>query len=174
MPAMRTLNLGSGRDVIDGAIRVDRRAHVRPDVVADLDHAPWPFADDSFDLVYAKDVIEHLADVVRTMEELHRVCRAGARIVITTPHFSSYGSYTDPTHRQHLGFFSLDYFTDGHPLDFYSRARFAKEDARLVFEPGWKNKLVWRLANAFPRFWERHLAWMLPAWFIGIELRVLK
>ena len=171
---MRTLDLGCGRDVVAGAIRVDRRAGIRPDVVADLDQRPWPFADDSFDVVYARDVIEHLADVVATMEELHRVCCPGARVLITTPHFSSHGSYTDPTHRHHLGFFSFDYFTNGHALDFYSHARFTKASARRVFGPGWKNNVVWRVANAFPRVYERHLAWMLPAWFMGLELRVVK
>jgi len=39
---------------------------------------PVPFADSSFDGLQAVHVIEHLADVIRAMEEFHRLVRAGA------------------------------------------------------------------------------------------------
>jgi SAM-dependent methyltransferase len=172
---VRVLNLGSGkREIGTAAVSVDIAPGVRPDVVHDLNSYPWPFGDDTFDAVYCIDVIEHVDDVVRAMEEIHRVSRPQGRVTITTPHFSCANSYTDPTHRHHLGFFSFDYFTGENQWDFYSRARFRKVKAGLVFYPKAKNKLVWRLANRWPAFYEEHLAWILPAWYMHFEMEVVK
>src|SRR5689334_15615902 len=83
------LNLGCGRKHRPDAVNLDRTAASSPDVVHDLDVLPWPFPDSRFQQVLAYDVIEHLADIVRALEEIHRVCRDGASIEITVPHFSS-------------------------------------------------------------------------------------
>jgi SAM-dependent methyltransferase len=45
-----------------------------------------PFREDSFQVVFALDVIEHVADDQRLGEELLRVVRPGGRLVLTTPH----------------------------------------------------------------------------------------
>ena len=172
---MRILNLGSGKDrSIADAVTVDINRSTSPDVVHDLNNVPWPLDDDTFDIIYCKDIIEHLGDVVKTMEEIHRVARGGARVHITTPHFSCANSYTDPTHRYHLGFFSFDYFTGENQWDFYTKTRFKKVQTGLVFYPKFKNKLIWRIANRWPAFYEEHLAWIFPAWFMSFELEVIK
>lgn len=172
---MRVLNLGSGKDrSIAGAVTIDMNPHTSPDIVHDLNRVPWPFDEGTFDAIYCKDVIEHLEDVVKTMGEIHRIARAGAKVYITTPHFSCANSYTDPTHRHHLGLFSFDYFTGENQWDFYTKARFKKVKAALVFYPKFKNKLIWRTANRWPAFYEEHLAWILPAWFMSFELEVIK
>lgn len=171
----RVLSLGSGReDGLEAALKVDRNPSVSPDVVHDLDRVPWPFEDNSFDVIYCRDVIEHLQDVVRAMQEIHRIARPEATVHITTPHFSCANSYTDPTHRHHLGLFSFDYFTEDHYLNYYTSARFRIRTKRLLFHPGVKNAIAWRLANRYPSFYEKHLAWIFPAWFISLELEVVK
>ena len=73
------------------------------DVVHDLNCIPWPFADDTFEEVHAYDVLEHLEDVVRALEEIHRVSRHGATVHVTVPHFSSANAFTDVTHRHWFG-----------------------------------------------------------------------
>ena len=90
------LNLGCGRKRREGAVNVDCTTRTSPDVVHDLNVRPWPFPNDAFAEVFAFDVLEHLEDVVAAMEELHRVCRNGARVEITVPHFSSANAFTDP------------------------------------------------------------------------------
>jgi len=172
---MRILSLGSGNNrPIPDAVTLDINPRVSPDILHDLNKIPWPIDDDAFDLIYCTDIIEHLADVVKTMEEIHRVARARARVFVTTPHFSCANSYTDPTHRHHLGFLSFDYFTGQNQWDFYTNARFRKVKGELVFRPKFKNKLIWRIANRWPAFYEEHLAWIFPAWFISFELEVVK
>lgn len=169
-----TLNLGCGRKYLAEAVNVDVTPTTRPDVVHDLNVRPWPFADDAFREVLAHDVLEHLDNLVAVMEEIHRVCRAGAHVKITTPHFSCANAYTDPTHRHALGWFSFSYFTDESDLGFYSGARFRPVRTQLVFRPTLVNKLIWRLANRYPAAYEQRWAWIFPAWYLYFELEVLK
>jgi SAM-dependent methyltransferase len=171
----RVLDVGSGRDrSLPGAVTVDRVADTGPDVVHDLDQYPWPFETSRFDTIVCKEVIEHLADVVRAMEEIHRIGRPGARVHITTPHFSCANSFTDPTHRHHLGYFSFDYFTRGKQWDFYTAVRFRPVRRRLHFYGRYKNLHVSWFANRYPRFYEEHLTWMFPAWYLSVELEIVK
>jgi SAM-dependent methyltransferase len=44
-----------------------------------------PFADESFDLVWCSEVIEHLQDPAFSMSELRRVTRSGGELILTTP-----------------------------------------------------------------------------------------
>ena len=169
-----TLNLGCGRKLMDAAVNLDVSPDVGADVVHDLARLPWPLPSDAFVSVHAYDVIEHLENVVGAMEEIHRVCRTGARVHITVPHYSSATAYRDPTHRHQFGCFSFDYFAAGHELAFYSAARFKRHRAQIVFYPTLVNKIVHRLANKNPAAYEQRWAWMFPAWFLSIELEVLK
>src|SRR5215475_5495588 len=75
MPSPRVLDVGCGVHKQPGAIGLDRNPASRADVLADLDRFPYPFADSSFDHVTAIHVIEHVDDVIRTMEEFHRLVR---------------------------------------------------------------------------------------------------
>jgi len=174
----RILQLGAGEQRLGeepgSVVRVDLREDTKPDVVWDLDRFPWPFEESSFDLIDCTDVIEHLEDVVRVMEEIHRVGRPGARVRIATPHYSSSNSFTDPTHRHHLGIFSFDYFTGENTWGFYSKRRFRKTRAELIFHPGLLNRIVRRIARRWPAAYERRLAWIFPAWFMSIDLEILK
>src|ERR1700730_15450467 len=120
----RRLNLGCGRQRRSDCLNVDVRAGLAPDLVLDLDRRPWPLPRNHFEHVYAAVVVEHLADVKGFMEELHEILAPGGMVEITTPHYSCANSYSDPTHRQHLAFFSFDYFTSEHAWNFYTAARF--------------------------------------------------
>ncbi len=170
----RILNLGCGSKRIDGATNVDRVASVHPDVVHDLDQTPWPFGPSSFDEVVGYDVLEHAADIVRFMEEIHRVSAPGAIIRLTVPHFSCANAWRDPTHRHAFAQGTLDYFCEGHPLEFYSSARFERVAARIVFRTTLVNRLVGRAANRWPEAYEDRWCWIFPAWFLYFELRALK
>ncbi len=172
---LRILNLGGGKDrSIPNAVNVDISPDVSPDIVHNLNRFPWPFKESEFDAIYCKDVLEHLENLVGVMEEIHRVSKPGGRVYITTPHFSCANSYTDPTHCQHLGLHSFDYFTGDRREDWYTPVRFKKIRADLFFHLKWKNKLVWRLAKWRPDFYEEHLPWIFPAWFMYFELEVMK
>lgn len=54
-----------------------------------------PFENASFDLVCAFDVIEHVEDDSRALEEMVRVCKPGGKIMVTVPAFMSLWSEHD-------------------------------------------------------------------------------
>jgi 2-polyprenyl-6-hydroxyphenyl methylase/3-demethylubiquinone-9 3-methyltransferase len=73
---------------IDVAEEPLRRARARrPDL--DLRRVepagPWPLADVSFDVVWAGEVIEHVADTAAWLSEVRRVLRSGGALVLSTP-----------------------------------------------------------------------------------------
>lgn len=168
------LNLGCGRRPIDGMVNLDVSPEVGADVVHDLNCAPWPFAGDTFEEVHAYDVLEHLDRVPAVLGEIHRVSRAGARVHLTVPHFSCANAFTDVTHRHFFGWRSFDPFSPGHALAHYGTARFCRRSGRLSFYPSLLNRVVHRLANRWPERYEQRWAWIFPAWFLYVELEVLK
>lgn len=170
----RRLNLGCGRDLRPGYLNVDAAAEVRPDLVWDLDRTPYPLPANHYDEILARDVVEHLGSVPAFVEEAYRLLRPGGELEITTPHFSSANSYRDPTHRWHLGYFSFDYFLEGHPLVHYSSARFEIVRRELAFHPTRANRIVGWWARRDVERWERQWCWTFPAWYLLFRLRAVK
>lgn len=45
-----------------------------------------PLKSNNFDIIFTLDVIEHVSDEIKFMNELFRVCKKNGYIIITTPH----------------------------------------------------------------------------------------
>lgn len=74
---------GAEATSVDLSIQAGLRASQFFDVPsAAVDAARLPFADDSFDVVFLSEVLEHLAHPVRTLAELQRVARVA--VIVTT------------------------------------------------------------------------------------------
>jgi SAM-dependent methyltransferase len=58
-----------------------------------------PFADQSFDSVVMKDLLEHVSDPVRTVREARRVLRPGGRLFASSPDAQRW-VWDDYTHRR--------------------------------------------------------------------------
>lgn len=173
---MKKLSVGCGNQKPEpNLVRLDISAEVNPDVVWDLDEFPYPFANSEFDEIECLDVIEHLADIPKTLEEFNRIIKPGGILKITTPHFSCANSYIDPTHKWHLSYFSFDFFCEGHQFYYYSNARYRIRNRCILFQKGWLNKrIMGKLANKFPKTYEQRWAWIIPAWFLYFELEAVK
>jgi SAM-dependent methyltransferase len=172
-PAARILELGCGANKTPGAVGVDRVAGPGVDVVHDLRSCPWPFPDDTFDEVRLSHILEHLDDVLRVMEEIHRISRPGAQVLIWTPHYSSMNSWTDPTHCLHMGFHSMDLFTKEARYD-YTGVRYAIVERRITFGLGLLC-LPGKLINAWsPDAFEKYFAFIFPARDLFFRLKVVK
>jgi len=174
----RVLHMGPGREGALG-LKVDRIRDVKPDVVMDLNRAPYPFRSDSFDGAYAFSVIEHLDNFFDVLSELHRIIKNGGLVVFLTPHFSNDGSFIDPSHKLHLAARSFDYFIEGTDLfasyGFYSNVRFRLKERLLMIEPPWNHLPgLQRAVNKMTAFYERHACYLIRGRGLYIELEVVK
>ena len=107
---IKILDLGCGKRKQKNAIGIDISKDTDADVIHDLNSFPYPFDDNEFNYVYADNVIEHLDDVVKVLEELHRITKDGATIKIIVPFFRSVYARIDPTHKHFFTVRSFDYF----------------------------------------------------------------
>ena len=82
-----------GAEVAQEALERARRVHhgLRFELVA-VD-GPLPFGDQAFDLVWASEVIEHVADTSRWLSEVRRVLAPGGRLLMTTPNHGRLGVF---------------------------------------------------------------------------------
>jgi SAM-dependent methyltransferase len=167
------LDVGCGSAKWPGAVGLDISPDTDADVVHDLDEFPYPLEDDAFDQVLMQDVIEHVAEPIRVIEELVRVCRDGARIHLRTPHFSSALAYGDPTHKHYLsadGVRSLAEPRFAH----YTATRLRVVRVTLDLWLPFRALGIGRLANRFPVPYECYLAFRFPAMNIRAEFEVRK
>jgi SAM-dependent methyltransferase len=96
-------------DVAEEALRRARARAPKADSVWLTEGAPLPFDEDAFDVVWAGEVLEHVADVVGLLAELRRVLRWGGRLLATTPWHGRLVVATDAhfdPRSDHLRFFS--------------------------------------------------------------------
>jgi Methyltransferase domain len=151
---MRKLNLGCGRDYRDGCVNVDFNLEVRADLYADLS-VNLPFADDSIDEVLLDNVLEHIPRprYFLFMDDLYRVCKAGARISVYVPHYSGMYAFKHPAHYVYFGVGTMhlhqpEILFSG---ERYSKARFNVVEERLLFFH--HNLVNHRLLSKLPINW---------------------
>lgn len=125
------VDLGCGGTKEEGSIGVDIVPLEGVDVIASLAERPYPFADNSFDTIHLKNMIEHLPDTIGTMEEIHRIARPDSRVVITVVNWNSHYAAMDPQHARLFTENSFDFFGKRVGRSYYTKARF--EVARVDF-----------------------------------------
>ncbi len=173
----RVLDIGCGtRKIEPAAIGIDVLPDSAADKVWDLDAYPWPLDSSEFTRIHMSHIIEHLADPVRAMAEVHRVARDGADVFVTTPHFSSHNSYADSTHKRHLAASSFEHLTGKDFPSFRgSPFRFEIVSLELTFGGNFVLDYLGRfLARRSLKWYERHAAWVFPALDIRCHLRARK
>lgn len=179
-PGLRVLHLGCGNAKLQGAVGVDVLDLPSVDVVYDLDVAPWPFDDNSFDVVFVHSILEHADNVVSFLNEVWRVGAPGARVVIAVPYFRSVDSFTDPTHKHFFTSRSLDYFCDTHNALSgygYTDKRFKK----IGFWYGWPRvsanpfvRIFKHLITRRQGLYDQYLSLIFPVKIVIWELEVKK
>jgi len=74
-----------GIDVAEEPLRRARAREQQLDLRIVDDGAPWELEDASFDVVWAGEVIEHVADTAAWLSEVRRVLRSGGSLLVSTP-----------------------------------------------------------------------------------------
>ena len=134
-PSSAKLQLGCGHNLRVGWVNHEMIALPGVDVVHDLRQCPWPFPDQSFEQVYADNVLEHLPDTVGAMEEIYRITKPGANIFLGVPYWNSFEAWGDPTHTRVFTEETFEFFDPttwrGRERSYYTKARFKVD--RIVY-----------------------------------------
>ncbi|MBI3987664.1 MAG: methyltransferase domain-containing protein [Lentisphaerae bacterium] len=173
---MMKLNVGCGMDVQEGYTNIDWCDYGNNRIqIVDVTRFPWPFADGIFDEIKIQAVLEHLPDQVKTMEEVHRICKKGAVVKISVPHFSGTNTWDDPTHLRGYSTHTLRYFCgDGSsayrngqkPPLFRMRKEVLNVSAALPFL-----NIVPRILGH--RLYERFFSYLIPCQGLYVELEAI-
>jgi 2-polyprenyl-6-hydroxyphenyl methylase/3-demethylubiquinone-9 3-methyltransferase len=106
-----------GIDVAEEPLRRARARHPELDLRIVQGEGPWQLPDAGFELVWAGEVIEHVADTAAWLSEVRRVLRPGGRLLLSTPAHGrlallglalssrAFAAHFDPR-RDHLRFYS--------------------------------------------------------------------
>lgn len=102
-----------GADIAEAALARARAQHPELDFRLIAIHGPLPFEDNAVDLVWASEVIEHIADTARWLSEIRRVLTPRGRLLLTTPVHS----------RLKLALYGIERYSDplGDHLHLYTR-----------------------------------------------------
>lgn len=170
---MDSIDIGCGSSKRPGSYGVDIHPYDGVDKVLNLDRAPWDLPSDTFRTIYATHVIEHVDDLVMFMREIHRIAAPDATVEIVTPHFSSFNSWADPTHRRHMTSNWHELFDTGYLAA--QTGRFACISSEVTFGKSLRSKLGALLAKVLGlRSWEKTRAFSFPGMDLRTVLRVVK
>jgi len=171
---MNKLNLGAGADAKQGYVNLDINAGKDIDVVHDLNAFPYPFKDNEFDEILAYSILEHVDDLMKTMDELYRILKPGGKLDIIVPHYNGPIAWGNPTHVRTFTYESFLFFTKGFSQEKYSKHTFSHGKVALRFGKGiqvW-NWVIEAFANLFPRVYENSFLSVFPA--LGIRAVLTK
>lgn len=172
---MKKLNIGCGKEIKGGFVNLDSVKLSGVDVVHNLDVYPWPFKKDEFNYVVSNHVLEHLDSIIKPIEEIWKITKNKAHILIEVPVFPSIGAMADPTHKQFYTYRTFDYFRPEDSLNYYSKARFNIISKNIIFTKplfffGW----FFNLSISMQKFYTNFLAFLIPAFALKIELETVK
>jgi hypothetical protein len=135
------LDLGGSHNCPPGYTCVDRRPprSDTPYIIADL-NGRYPFESGEVGVIRAADFLEHVADKMHSLHEIHRVLRPGGHLISLTPSTSGpngeagRGADQDPTHVSRWNSNSFWYVT---------RRQFAQyiDNTTVKFAPVWVEDL---------------------------------
>ena len=125
------LNLGCGKNKIKGYINLDKIKESKPDVICDLNHN-FPFKNDIADKIIAIQLLEHLNNTIKTMEEIWRISKNNCFVRIDVPYYNCKGAFADPSHCSFFTDSTFNYFTGEDIFYHYSNTNFEIKKIKFV------------------------------------------
>ncbi|WP_051533996.1 methyltransferase domain-containing protein [Desulfitibacter alkalitolerans] len=124
------IDLGSGKRRQPGYIGIDRIDIPGVDIVADINKG-IPLENDVVDYVIASHSLEHVDDLMKTMEEIYRVCKHMAIVCIVAPYFNTSLNMANPYHKQAFNEHTPRFFTSN------NNYLIPKEDYKFPSSASW-------------------------------------
>lgn len=174
----KSLDIGCGNRKVKGAIGLDSVKIEGVDIVHDLNKFPYPFKDNSFDIIYANQVLEHLdAPLDKILGELCRICEPEGKIKIVVPHALNVAGFADPTHKKFFTYFTFDYF-GSNEQSYYTKTRVKIIKKKFIYITGNKSSKLLKpleyFINKFPKIYSYFFAYILPISTLYFELKPIK
>ena len=180
------LELGCGsKKKVDEAIGIDAIDYDCVDIVGDAFRVLRGFPSCSVDALYSFHFFGHITDIEILLKEIARVLKVGGRLKIVVPHFSNPHFYSDPTHRNFFGLYTLSYFSESKQFfrqvpTYNHTIQFSVEKVDLIFKSfrpfycrhGIKKMLgmIFNSCSYMQEFYEENLCYLFPCYEISYEL----
>jgi SAM-dependent methyltransferase len=167
------------------AIGIDVIDDTCVDIVGDVYDVLSRIPDNSVSAVYSYHFFEHVEDIEAIMKELARIIKEDGLLVVVTPHFSNPYYYSDYTHKNQFGLYSLSYFSDdsifSRKVPRYNKSpEFDLCKVDLIFKSPrpfyfrWALKkffqIIFNLNRYMMEFYEEHLCYIVPCYEIRYEM----
>jgi len=171
----KKLHLGCGKNIKKGWVNLDLMALPGVDVVHNLNKFPYPFKDNQFEKIFSDNVLEHLEDLIKPLEELYRICKNKSTIEIIVPLAPTMHAFRDPTHKLFFTYRTFEYFQEGHVFNYYSKSKFKIIERKIIFHNrlGFLTKLI-NLNENIKKFLCEFFSQFFPPAFLRVKLEVIK
>jgi len=175
MKQSKKLTIGCGKDIKEDFVNLDIVKLPGVDVVHNLNKYPWPFKDNTFEYIYCDNVLEHLEDIIKPIEEIWRISQNKGEAKIIVPIFPSVWSFCDPTHKSVYTFFTFNYFRPEDSLNYYTKARFKIKSRKIIFQKGLQ-PIQWIVNSTkfTQKTWALFISHLVPAQFLEVSLEAIK
>jgi SAM-dependent methyltransferase len=132
-----------GMEAAEAALKRARAQHPGLDFRRAGIGEPLPLEDNSFDVVWCSEVIEHVADTARWLSEVRRVLVPGGRLLLTTPAHD----------RLQVALFGIERYSDplGDHLHLYTRRSLEKLLRDFGFHPVDIRRAGWQAPTLLAR-----------------------
>jgi predicted SAM-dependent methyltransferase len=143
-PSPLRLDIGCGDNKVAGTFGIDFVKRNGVDMVVNLEKFPWPFASGSVTEVFCSHYIEHTKDLVKFMDEIHRILKPGGRLNLLAPYYASMRAWQDPTHTRAISEGTFLYFNkkwrELNHTDYYPIKSDFEFTYNFIFHEMWINR----------------------------------
>ncbi len=176
------LNIGCGSiKSPPGFIGIDRIKYPHVDIVGDALSIMKSFSDSSVQEIIMSHFLNHVDNWIDYFKEIERILTNGGVVKITCPHFSNPYFYSDPTHINTTGLYTMSYYLKEELFQrkvpkYFDAINLSIEQVHLVFKspkPFYVRYLIKKIFNYVfnlnyytQEFYEENLSSIIPAYEI--------
>lgn len=128
------LNLGCGSQKLSGWVNVDQHEEHGPELWTNIDTRKLPYEDASVEEIQAISVLQYIKNLIRLMNDCHRVLKPSGYMKIVVPLFPSTGAFDDPLVQRCFTQRTFEWFIGSSP--------FWGESGRLAGITPWKRARI--------------------------------